>query len=68
MPAYVNVGSTGTIREEKLSYNGGKITLPQIKSECNLIEQSIVEVKNVLGEAWSYEKESKYMKELGAQR
>ncbi|GLJ37417.1 hypothetical protein SUGI_0760060 [Cryptomeria japonica] len=72
--AYVNVGSMGVVREEvvrmgeKVSYSGGEISLPQIESECNLIEQTMKELKNVLGEAWSDEKESKYMKEFGAER
>ncbi|GLJ37419.1 hypothetical protein SUGI_0760090 [Cryptomeria japonica] len=66
--------SMGMVREEvvrmgeMVSYSGGEISISQIESECNLIEQIMKELKNVLGEAWSDEKESKYMKELGAQR
>ncbi|GLJ37412.1 hypothetical protein SUGI_0760010 [Cryptomeria japonica] len=72
--AYVNVGSMGTVREEvvrtgeRVSYSGGEISLSQIESECNLIKETIEEFKTVLGESWSYDKESKYMKEFGAQR
>ncbi|GLJ37439.1 hypothetical protein SUGI_0760680 [Cryptomeria japonica] len=72
--AYVNVGSVGMVREEvvrmgeRVSYSGGEISVPEIESECNLIDKTMEEFKIVLGEAWSYEKESKYMKEFGAQR
>ncbi|GLJ37414.1 hypothetical protein SUGI_0760030 [Cryptomeria japonica] len=72
--AYVNVGSRGMVREEvvrmgeRVPYSGGEISVSQIEFEYNLIEQIIEEFKNVLAEAWSEEKESKYMKEFGAQR
>ncbi|XP_057847464.1 probable fatty acyl-CoA reductase 4 [Cryptomeria japonica] len=74
MSAYVNVGSRGMVREEvvrmgeRVPYSGGEISVSQIEFEYNLIEQIIEEFKNVLAEAWSEEKESKYMKEFGAQR
>ncbi|KAH9309272.1 hypothetical protein KI387_037183, partial [Taxus chinensis] len=72
--AYVNVGSTGMVREEVLkmgekhAYNSEAISLSQIESECDLIDQTLQEFKIVSDENWSVEKESKHMKELGAQR
>ncbi|GLJ37415.1 hypothetical protein SUGI_0760040 [Cryptomeria japonica] len=53
---------------ERVSYSSGEISVSQIEFGYNLIEQTIEEFKNVLAEAWSDEKESKYMKEFGAQR
>ncbi|XP_059064816.1 probable fatty acyl-CoA reductase 4 [Cryptomeria japonica] len=52
--SYVNVGSMGMVREEvvrmgeMVSYSGGEISISQIESECNLIEQIMKELKNVL--------------------